>query len=204
MLTLYTPCTKKPNVLVIGVGMSKELFIARCYNETRHTVIGADFEPHGLPVNGHFSSSLKKFYRLPTPNQNGLESYARALVLVIEHGRVILWVSCSGVTSAIQDGEAGEAVERRTNCKTIQLGSSLTQLLHEKDLFISNTRKRGLTVPITHRVRSVDEAMDFFYPKVMLPSLVIYSEGRIRKHFIMKSVETNDAQRSNMSILDLC
>ncbi|KAH8679012.1 hypothetical protein BGZ60DRAFT_370720 [Tricladium varicosporioides] len=170
--------------------MSKGLVIARAFYRAGHTVIGADFEPYYIPVSGRFSCSITKFFRLSKPNgAAGSATYIQGLQRIILEENVELWVSCSGVASALEDGEAAEAVLKGTQCIPIQYGTSLTETLHEKHSFISNTKKLGLNVPATHLVTSETEALHALYPDPM--------------KFIMKPVGMDDSTRSDMTLLPL-
>lgn len=185
-------CLSKPSfvprtVLVTGVGMAKGLAIARAFYREGHTVIGADFEPYYVPVSGHFSRALAKFYRLPHP-----PSYVTSLVDLINRERVEIWISCSGVASATDDGRAADMVEKATKCKVVQFSLEMTELLHEKHSFIDNTKRIGLNVPITKLVTSVDDAMSFFAGQG-------YSKGSTS--FILKSVGLDDSIRADMTLL---
>jgi hypothetical protein len=132
-------------VLVTGVGMAKGLRIARAFYQTGHRVIGADFGSGSIPVNGRFSTAIAKFYCVSKPSvKYGAAHYIRDLVYVVEKEEVDLWVSCSGVASAVEDGQAMELIERRTNCKSIQFDVKTTETLHEKDRFITYTESLGL------------------------------------------------------------
>ena len=82
-----------------------------------------------------------------------------------------LWISCSGVASAIEDGEAKEVLERVTGVRAVQFGVEVTGRLHEKDRFVECTRGVGLNVPETYPVRSVDEALSVLYPTSPSPLL---------------------------------
>lgn len=131
--------------------MSKGLTIARTFYRAGHRVVGADFEPYKVPVCGRFSSAIEKFYRLSKPSvESGPTQYIKELTDLIVKEKVELWVSCSSVASAIEDGEAAEIIEKETPCKAIQFGVTLTETLHEKHSFIDNTRRLGLNVPDTH------------------------------------------------------
>jgi hypothetical protein len=174
--------------------MSKGLALARAFYRAGHRVIGADFEPNQIPVCGHFSISIAKFYRLSTPStENGSAQYINELTDIIQTEGVELWVSCSRVSSAIEDGEAAEIVEKDTNCKAIQFGLTLTETLHEKHSFIDNTRKLGLNVPDTHLVTSETEALAVLYPEK--------PRSTIGKKYIMKSVGLDDSIRADMTLL---
>jgi hypothetical protein len=187
-------------ILVTGVGMSKGLVLARAFYRAGHRVIGADFEPYGVPVSGRFSVSLEKFYRLskPASGAGGAEKYISDLVEIVKREKVEVWVSCSGVASAIEDALAAEAVERLTGCRAIQFGRELTETLHEKHAFIENTRKLGLNVPETHLITSVQEAMDFLYPASHMKTS---DPGHVQKKYIMKSVGLDDSIRADMTLL---
>jgi hypothetical protein len=125
--------------------MAKGLKIARAFYQTGHKVIGADFEPYSIPVNGRFSRAIDKFYRVSKPSaQYGAAHYIRDLVYIVEKEEVDLWVSCSGVASAVEDGQAMEVLERKTTCKSIQFDVKTTATLHEKDSFIKYADQLGL------------------------------------------------------------
>jgi len=177
-------------ILVTGVGMTKGLALARSFYQAGHDVIGADFEPNGTKVCGRVSRSLKKFVPLRKPDQKlGSAPYIQGLLDIVAKEKVDLWVSCSGVASAVEDGEAKEIMERRTSCKAIQFGIQTTQTLHEKHSFIDHTRGLGLTVPETHTITS-RAAID--------AALRDAPEGR---QYIMKTIGMDDANRGDMTLL---
>jgi catechol O-methyltransferase len=187
----HTPTFRPRTILVTGVGMSKGLALARAFYLAGHNVIGADFEPYGVPVCGRFSCSLQKFYRLPKPNaRDGSAFYINALLRLVQGERVDLWVSCSGVASAVEDGQAKEVLERRSDCGCIQFDVPTTQMLHEKDTFIAETMRLGLPVPETHNVTSRAAVHK-----------VLHESPRTKKRYIMKSVGMDDASRGDMTVL---
>ena len=176
-------------ILVTGVGMAKGLSLARLFYQAGHDVIGADFETHSVPVNGRFSRALKKFYALPKPNEeDGSACYIYNLLRIVRREKIDLWVSCSGVASAVEDGEAKEAVERETSCKAIQFDIATTAMLHEKHTFIHQTKSLGLPTPETYDVTSRTAVHRVLH-------------GTKKKKYIMKSVGVDDASRGDMTIL---
>lgn len=82
----------------------------------------------------------------------------------------------------LEDAEAAKAVERRTNCKVVQLGRRLTETLRDRYLFIENTRKLGLNVPDTRLVTSEEEALAILYPE----------DASGRKKWVMKAVKQDE------------
>ena len=175
-------------ILVTGMGMAKGLALARLFYEAGHDVIGADFEPYGVPVSGRFSKALKKFYALPKPNdQNGSACYIQDLLNIVKKEQVNLWVSCSGVASAVEDGRAKEVVERQSICKAIQFDVKTTAMLHEKYTFIQKTKSLGLPTPETYDVTSRTAVHRVLHGT--------------QKRYIMKSVGVDDASRGDMTIL---
>ena len=175
-------------VLVTGVGMAKGLKIARAFYQTGHRVIGADFEPHGIPVAGRVSRAISKFYTLEKPTETeGPTPYIQGLLDVVLREKVDLWVSCSGVASAIEDGQAKELLDRRTMCKSIQYNEATTGILHEKDSFIRYTESLGLPVPETHEVRSRAEVHEILHR----------AHGK-KKSYIIKTVGVDDASRTSI------
>ena len=177
-------------ILVTGVGMTKGLALARVFYEAGHNVVGADFEHNGALACGRFSKSLTKFYRLqkPTPKA-GSAPYIQSLLDIITQEKVDLWVSCSGVASAVEDGEAKEIVEARTSCKAIQFDVKTTQILHEKNSFIQHTESLGLTVPETHVITTPGAVMK------------ILSNAPRDRRYIMKTIGVVDAVRADMTLL---
>ena len=178
-------------ILVTGVGMSKGLTLARAFYLAGHNVIGADFQPYGIPPCGRFSRALRKFYALPKPNNiDGAALYIDALLYVVQTERVDLWVSCSGVASAVEDGQAKEVLERKTNCGCIQFDVPTTSMLHEKDTFIIETQRLGLPVPETHNVTSRAAVHK-----------VLNESPRTKKRYILKSTGVDDEGRNNIMTL---
>lgn len=174
-------------ILVTGVGMAKGLRIARAFYAAGHNVIGADFEPDGVPVNGRFSKALDRFYRLNKPDQeHGAAVYISELVDVVKREKVDLWVSCSGVASAIEDGQAMEVLKKKTDCKCIQFDVMTTATLHEKDTFIEYTEKLDLPIPETHQVTSRDA----------VHNIIHRSQGK--KSYIMKPIGMDDVSRDSI------
>ncbi|TVY83401.1 hypothetical protein LSUE1_G003238 [Lachnellula suecica] len=183
-----SPYPAPKRILVTGVGMCKGLFLTRSFHKAGHVVIGADFEPQYIPVCGRFSSSLKRFYRLPPATGKG--TYAESVLQIVEREKIDIWISCSGVKSAVEDGEAAEAVEQHTKCRAIQFGASLTQLLHEKPSFIQNTDILGLNVPETLLITSVEEGMAAL-------------KSAKEKKYILKIVGVEDPVRGDLTLLPL-
>lgn len=169
--------------------MTKGLALARLFYEAGHDVIGADFEPYGVRACGRYSKSVERFYRLPKPTADlGAIPYINTLLRVVRREKVDLWVSCSGVASAAEDGQAKEVIERRSSCRAIQFDVSTTSMLHEKDTFIQETERLGLHVPETHHVTSRDAVHKVLH-------------GTKEKRYIMKSVGMDDAVRGDMTLL---
>lgn len=182
------PSFRPRTILVTGVGMTKGLALARLFHSAGHRVIGADFERNGALVCGRVSRALNKFYPMSKPEGEDSTKYIQDLLRIIKHERVDLWVSCSGVASAVSDGEAKEVIESETRCKAIQYDVKTTETLHEKHTFIEHTASLGLTVPETHVVTDRGAVRDIF----------ANAKG---KQFIMKTIAVDDANRGDMTLL---
>ena len=183
------------NILVTGVGMTKGLALARLFFIAGHNVIGADFEPWWFPfplVSGHVSRSIKKFHRLAKPDgtKEGSARYAQSLLDMIRKESVDIWVSCSGVASAVEDGQAKEMIEMLTKCKCVQYNVPTTKLLHEKHSFIDYVASLGLAVPDTHTVTSRAAALK-----------VLEDAQYTGKKYILKFIGTDDSVRGDMTLL---
>ena len=198
-LTTATPSYRRPSphpgrrtILVTGVGMTKGLYLARAFHLSSHRVVGADIAPYNLiPSIGRFSRAIDKFYTLPTPTeQEGSSQYIHTLLAIIHQENISLWVSCSGVASALDDARAKEIISLRSDCICIQFGVRTTQLLHEKDTFTAHAASLGLPVPETHNVTSRDAVHK-----------VLHKSPRTRKRYIMKSVNMDDVSRAEIMTL---
>jgi hypothetical protein len=195
-----SPTFKPKTILVTGLGMSKGLTIARCFYRSGHRVIGADFEPYYVPVCGRFSRSLSRFYRVTEPKagREGAKKYIQDLVNIVREEGVELWVSCSGVASAIEDGEAKEVLEMLTGCKAVQFGVEMIAKLHDKDSFIENSKRLGLNVPNTYPVRSKEDAL------AVLEKKDGERKGEFEgRRYVMKFTGTDDSIRADMTLLPL-
>jgi hypothetical protein len=177
---------KQRTILVTGVSMTKGLALARLFHRSGHRVIGADFTPLAC---GRFSVSLTKFYELRKPSAKGSGAYIQSLLDVIQAESIDLWVSCSGVASAVEDGEAKEIVEARTGCKAVQFDISTTRKLHEKDMFIDYVKSLGLNVPETHVITSKSAVLD------------VLAKAPIGRRYIMKTIGVVDSVRGDMTLL---
>lgn len=183
------PSSTSPIILVTGIGMTKGLYLARAFHLSGLRVIGADIAPYNLiPPIGRFSRSIDNFYNLPAPTeQSGSAQYIHALLTIIRREKVSLWVSCSGVHTALDDARAKEIIHRRSDCSCIQFDVHTTQLLHEKDTFTAYAASLGLPVPETHNVTS----------RAAIHK-VLHQSPRTKKRYIMKSVDMDDASRAEI------
>ena len=185
-----SPVHQTKTILVTGVGMTKGLALARTFFAAGHTVIGADFEPLMLPVScGRTSKALKAFHRLDKPGAGSSAKYTQSILDIIRKENVDIWVSCSGVASAIEDGEAKEMIELVTKCKAVQFDVATTKKLHEKHTFMEHTQSLGLAVPESHAVTSKSEVSR------------VLQQAQPGRKFIMKFIGTDDTVRGDMTLL---
>lgn len=183
----------RKTILVTGVGMTKGLTLARHFHLAGFRVIGADFSSFS---SGRFSKSLSAFYvpNKPTTGKAGSAHYILDLIRIINLEQVDLWVSCSGVASAISDGEAKEAIESATECKCIQFDIQQTETLHEKHNFIAHVRDLGLTIPETHVIKDRAEALR------LLTTSAGSGKGPSR-NYILKPIGMDDSSRGDINTL---
>ncbi|KAL0944466.1 uncharacterized protein CTRU02_202353 [Colletotrichum truncatum] len=201
---------QRRTVLVTGVGMTKGLTLARLFHQAGHRVVGADFSPWAC---GSKSRAIVSYHVLQRPSRGGSDPYLDSILKVIREEKVDLWVSCSGVGSAIEDGIVKEVVEARTKCKAVQFDVARTRTLHEKDSFMDHTRDAGLRVPesylVTNRndmLSALENASGLSYnpPDSSSSSPSAGKKGpKLPKRFIAKSVGMNDRGRGDMTLLPL-
>ena len=182
-------------VLVTGVGMAKGLSLARLLHQAGCTVIGADSELHGVPSCGRFSRSVRQYHRLVDPTSRTNE-YVNQVVQLVQDQGIKIWVSCSGVATAIQDAQLMEALEVRTECKSFQFDQACTTKLDNKLEFMDAVREFGLCSPWWYPIQSkcdIDAALD----------TILHQEAeRPPNQLIVKNVGMDDYSRGSLPLLN--
>lgn len=192
-----TGVTRRKTILVTGVSMTKGLSIARVLAQnTQHRIIGADISPFSP---GRFSSAIARYYRLDTPSGNDAEPYIGSILSVIRNEKVDLWISCSSVIAAVEDGQVvrlaqKQAKEAGRRFEAIQFYEDVIEKFHEKDKFIDYIQSLDLPIPESHRVTSPEEALS-----VLLQNVGDTEDGN--KKFIMKPIGVDDHARNAMMTL---
>ena len=185
--------SERKTILVTGVSMTKGLTIARVLAQnTPHRIIGADISTVSP---GRFSSSLAQFYVLTPPDGSDAEPYIDSLLHVIKSENVDLWISCSSVVAAVEDGEVVRLAERARGpgFQAIQFRSDVVERLHEKDQFIDYIQSLDLPVPESHRCMSSEEVI-----QILTKDRKEDGKGR---QFILKPIGVDDRARANMMTL---
>ncbi|KAJ4321780.1 hypothetical protein N0V94_002747 [Neodidymelliopsis sp. IMI 364377] len=195
-----TAVTQRKTILVTGVSMTKGLSIARVLSQnTQHRVIGADISPLSP---GRFSSAIAKYYRLDTPNGDDAEPYVDSILSVIRNEKVDLWISCSSVIAAVEDGQVvrlaqQQAKETGRRFEAIQFNEDVVEKFHEKDKFIDYISTLDLPCPESHRITTHEEALN-----VLLRNVGNSEDGKSEgKKFIMKPIGVDDHARNAMMTL---
>ncbi|KAH7132084.1 hypothetical protein B0J11DRAFT_520778 [Dendryphion nanum] len=195
----YTAKTPK-TILVTGVSMTKGLTIARLLcRYTPHRIIGADIEPTALSLSpGRFSRSLDKFYTLAAPDGEDTEPYVDALLSLLKNEQVDLWISCSSVVSAIEDGQVMRLASSVLGSKfhAVQFGEDVVERLHSKDAFIDYIKSLELPVPESHRCTSASEVHG-----ILSSVREEEGKGKAKKRFLMKPMGVDDRARNSMMTL---
>lgn len=149
------------------------------------------------------SRSLERFHVLAAPTPSDSSLYISSLLSIIAAESVTLWISCSGVASAVEDGVAAEVVAaREPSCRVVQFGVDDTRALHEKDAFMQRTKALGLRVPETRTVRSQEEMIAVLRQCVGLSDRSKGGSDGARK-FIAKSIAMDDKSRGDLTLLPL-
>jgi hypothetical protein len=188
---------KSKTILVTGVSMTKGLTIARSLAQhTPHRIIGADISSFSP---GRFSNTIAKYYRLDTPHGDDAEPYIDSILSVISSESVDLWISCSSVVAAVEDGQVvrlakASAKERGRTFEAIQFAEDVVEKFHEKDKFIDYIGSLNLTIPESHRCTSADEALS-----VLLRAFD--ASNPLEKKFLAKPIGVDDKARNAMMTL---
>jgi hypothetical protein len=190
---------QRRTILVTGVSMTKGLTIARSLSQhTQHRIIGADTSALSP---GRFSKAIVKYYCLDTPNGDDAEPYIDSILSVIQTENVDLWISCSSVLAAVEDGQVVRlatkaAKEKGRTFEAIQFNEDVVEKFHEKDKFIDHISSLGLTIPESHRCTSPDEVL-----KTLLRDTKDDGKNTPTKQFILKPIGVDDRARSAMMTL---
>lgn len=210
------PYFRQRTVLVTGVGMTKGLTLARAFWMCGHRVVAADFDVDACAAwtpwkkeKWTHSRAFDAVYPLRRPmvevgmNESKKEevrtAYTREICKIVRDEGVDLWVSCSGVASAVEDAMVKEALDKMTlrdgrRCACIQFDVPTTSTLHEKSTFIQYTKALELTVPETFDVTSQAEVLD---------ALASATKKSPDRKFVLKPVGVDDVNRANMTLLPL-
>ncbi|KAH8783109.1 carbamoylphosphate synthase large subunit [Diaporthe sp. PMI_573] len=216
-----TQCRAKPTfrqrtVLVTGVGMTKGLTLARAFWLCGHRVVAADFDVGACAAwtpwkkdRWTYSQAFDAVYSLRRPlvrdgmdegeKEEARTAYVQDICKIVKDEGVDLWVSCSGVASAVEDAMVKEALDKMSSrgggrCACIQFDVPTTSTLHEKSTFIRHTKALKLTVPETFEVTSHAEILD---------ALASAKKKNPERRFILKPAGMDDANRGNMTPLPL-
>ncbi|EAW13535.1 uncharacterized protein ACLA_055830 [Aspergillus clavatus NRRL 1] len=188
----------RKTILVTGISMTKGLTIARLLaKHTSHRIIAADTEPIYFTSPGRYSRSIAEFYRLDSPDAKSVQPYSDSLLSVIREESVDLWISCSSVVGALEDGEVMRSAqtERGEGFRAVQFDSEAVEKLHEKDAFMEYIESLGLLVPESHRCTSVAEV------ESILATDQNEKGQEDDKRFILKPVGIDDKARSQVMTL---
>lgn len=210
------PTFRQRTVLVTGVGMTKGLTLARAFWLCGHRVVAADFDVGACAAwtpwkkgRWTYSEAFEAVYSLTRPSvkedmgkeekKEARSAYIRDICKIVQGEGVDLWVSCSGVASAVEDAMVKEALDKMSStgqrrCACIQFDVPTTSTLHEKSTFIQHTKALKLTVPETFDVTSHAQVMD---------ALASATRKNPNRKFILKPVGMDDANRGNMTLLPL-
>jgi hypothetical protein len=192
----------RKTILVTGVSMTKGLTIARnLAQHTPHRIIGADISALSP---GRFSNAISKYFHLQTPIGNDAEPYIDSILSIIQNEKVDLWISCSSVVAAVEDGQVVrlaemQARERGRPFAAIQFREDVVEKFHEKDKFIDYIESLGLPVPESHRCTDAHEALDVLMRE--LHRTPTKGKTDSRRKFIMKPIGVDDKARNNMMTL---
>ena len=184
-----------PRILVTGVGMSKGLFIARTMYLGGCEVVGADFDnQHGNLYCGRFSSALRKFYILKSPAIEGTDTYISQVLDIVHKEKINLWISCSGVATAIEDARLAQVLQKSTNCRVCQFDEEVVRTLDDKLQFMQKTDELGLENLEWYALSGVEDVAH------VIRGLAEGDEGKDMK-FMIKSASMDDATRGSLPLL---
>ena len=180
--------------------MTKGLTIVRLLaKHTSHRIVAADVEPIRFTSPGRYCRFISKFYRLDAPQNKNADNYIKSLLQALKIEKVDLWVSCSSVVGAVEDGEVLRAAQKTMGVgfRAMQFPSEVVAKLHEKDALMDYLRGLGLQVPESHRCTSAAQVQGI----IDTCSTELNSKGERKKLYILKPIGVDDRARSRMMTL---
>ncbi|KAF2749285.1 hypothetical protein M011DRAFT_439645 [Sporormia fimetaria CBS 119925] len=183
-------------ILITGVSMTKGLCLSRIFARySNHRIIGADIEPIRYTCPGRYSRSLSKFIRLPVPSLEDEESYTEALLRALDSENIDIWIPCSSVVSAVQDGRIADLARERkpAGLRIIDFTAETVSKLDSKQSFISYMNSLALSTPGTHECTTATEIFRIVMQDSKNPGL--HPEPN---KYILKPVGVDDRTRDNI------
>ena len=187
-------------ILVTGVSMTKGLVIARLLGKhTHHHIIAADLEPVPFTSPGRYCRFISEFTRLNLSRNCGTDEYTENLLKLMKKKKVDLWISCSSVVNAVEDGRVMKLAERTMgpDFRAMQFDEDVVTKLHEKDALMDYLAEIGCLVPESYRCTSADEVEKV----INVSSSKDQDQHREGKSFILKPIGVDDKARAHMMTL---
>lgn len=185
-----------PRILVTGVGMAKGLFLARTLYLGGCEVYGADFDRSGNLHCGRFSRAIKKFFPLKNPLSNGINAYVDRVIEIIDTEQINLWISCSGVLTAIEDGILAREITQKTKCKVFQPDEDTISQFHDKMKFMEKISELRLSNIEWHFLLSHKDI------PIILSKLKKSAETSLAQKFIIKSADIDAIFRNSLPLIN--
>ncbi|KIV83059.1 hypothetical protein PV11_05119 [Exophiala sideris] len=165
-------------VLLTGINTPQGLRLARAFHEDGHRVVGADYEPNGIPIPVRFSKTLSKFHRMPSNSgETRALNYVKNLLQIIKQERVDVWINCTSTSDPGLEGQARALIEKTTKCRCFALTVDDALGLATRDAFLTLAKSMGLPVPEVYQVESRDEVHNVLHKSHGRRKYLLYSPG---------------------------
>ena len=182
----------EPRVLITGVGMTKGLVLARTMYLGGCEVFGAGFKEPGNVSCGKFSRSISKFFNLQDPKCHGTQAYISQVVEIILSEQIDLWISCSGVATAVEDARLAHAIQEKTKCKAFQFDEQSITALDDKLKFMKKTSELQLARMNWYSLSG---------PKDVCGVLQLIKDSGAGVRFMIKSANMDDSTRGSLPLI---
>ncbi|MEE4199322.1 hypothetical protein [Erythrobacter sp.] len=171
-------------VLISGGKMTKALVLARAFRAAGHRVILSESEDYVF-VAHRFSSAVDRFEVLPRSDD---AAYPAALRALIEREGVDIYLPVTSPAGSLHDSAL--IPELADICTVLHAGPETIERLDDKAAFAKAARETGLRVPVTQRVISAEDVLDFDFAAYDRP-------------FILKSIAYDPVGRLDMTRLPM-
>lgn len=163
---------KKRTVLISGGSTIQALHLARNFYSAGARVIVCEID--GEFALTRFSTAVSRFYSVPKPTSDQLQSYVRSLCEIVDKEGVSYYIPVSATTSAYYDAVAKPHLEL-LGCNCFCPGIKEVWALDDTLEVLKRCEKVGITTPVYHSITCREDLENLYDTGAMLQGRYVMS-----------------------------